>query len=168
MVSREQSEPQPKYPKYLAQKFLGIVNFNFTRDYIYFFTIKPNHSVALYDNAKDMVHMINYLKKIMAKSSIHSVTYCFEVDSHKRLHIHGFAESTNLLRYKNLYREWGVHHNFSQVSLVYTHDDELQTIHSKIIYYIVKDPVGPIIKSFKEKDSFTDIRTLAFWYKEEE
>ncbi len=145
---------------YLEIQFRKLISFNFKRYSYYFFTIKPNHSVALYDNAHDMVKLIEYVNKVMTKSKINQMVYAFELDSKKRLHIHGIAQAVEDIRYDKLYRDWGVHHKFYQIFVVTT---EKQIWN--IILYINKDPIGPIIKAFKEEGTFTYIDNLAYWFK---
>ncbi len=163
MNSRERSEPSPIKSKYIRTKFRNILNLDFKDKVNYFFTIKPNHSVALFDNAHDLYKMIQYLKMIMIRSHICQFTYCFEIDSRRRLHVHGFAEATETLNYKRLPREWGVHHKFSRILATKTKIRELNTGQDKIIPYITKNPIGPIIKSFKDINNNNIINTLAYW-----
>ncbi len=161
MKSRERSEPNLN--KMLNfQKILGKVEFWNYR--YYFFTIKPNGRVALYDNAHDMVRLIDYVEKVMVSFlPIMKVVYNFELDSKLKLHIHGIMVSKEPLRYDSLYRDWGVHHHFT--SVFYTRNKYAckgQMIDT-YMSYATKDIIGPIIKSFKEEGTFTNIDTIAYW-----
>ncbi len=153
--------------------FAEIIDFDFKRNKYYFFTIKHNHTVALYDNATDMVALITYVKRIMLMSPLTSIVYCFELDSVGRLHIHGIATSPMKIHYKNLHRDWGVTHHFSEIKKLHNTSKAYRdcvchdiSCTCKVIKYILKQPVGPAIQSVKslnEKNQSMIIDTYAYW-----
>ncbi len=162
---------------YICDKFKQLVEFDFKFNWYYFFTIKHNHTVALYDNAHDLCALVEYVKHIMLTSAINEATYCFELDSQYRLHCHGIVTSPMPIRYKRLYREWSVTHHFNEIRVINTttkkYRAELAGIVDQrchdggiIIDYITKKPVGPIIKSVKSlnvKNRSIIIDTYAYW-----
>ncbi len=150
---------------YISIYFRDLIKFDFKHKKYYFFTIKHNHSVSLRDTATDIVRVIEYVGDIIASSSILSMTYAFEVDSQDRLHIHGICESAKSLSYSQLYRSWGVHHKFTQI---YKVERTWNRVIDKIVFYITKQPVGPIIQSLKTTGYLDSIDNYAYWYQEEE
>ncbi len=151
---------------YLTQEINRLLKFNFYKFNYYFFTIKFNKP-HLYDNAKDLVSMIDYIKLIIQNSTIQKVVYCFELDSKKHLHVHGICSSEDKLIYTRLYRERGVHHNFKLIESPVYHDIQY-CMNSKylkaICHYMLKDILGNLImKSFKG-NNYYNITTKAYWY----
>ncbi len=154
---------------YISIYFQDLIKFDFKHKKYYFFTIKHNHSVSLRDTAHDIVKIIEYVGDIMSRSSIESMTYAFEVDSHERLHIHGICQSARSLQYNQLYRCWGVHHKFTQIFKV---ERTWTKMIQKIVFYITKQPTGPIINSLKVTEIIYGIPTdncinnYAYWFEQ--
>ncbi len=155
--------------KYKYSDLMYLLDFDYEVYRYYFFTIKHNHSVALFDRAHDYVKLISYIGSILQSSYIECMTYAFELDSQKRLHVHGVAASMFPLRYSNLYRCWGVHHHFKEIMKPKGTPYESSVPSMPIVWYILKNPIGPVIKSFKQNEDDNTISNLAYWsehYKE--
>ncbi len=151
---------------YLTNEIHRLLSFDFYRNNYYYFTIKFNKPY-LFDNAVDLVTMIDYMKMILINSTISKLVYCFELDSKGHLHIHGICATTDRLVYKYIYRLKGVHHKFSFIepptwhSISKVKDSEYIKSMCK---YMLKDMLGSlIIKQFKE-NYLIRIRTKAYWY----
>ncbi len=171
MSSRDRRKPKAKesVSKHKYSDLIYLIDFDYEVYRYYFFTIKPNHSVSLRDCAHDYVKMISYCSSIISSSYIESMTYAFELDSENRLHIHGVAASMFPLRYDRLYRSWGIHHHFKEIMKPKGVPYESSIPDMPIIWYIIKNPIGPIIKSFKEDNDLKSISNYAYWndhYKE--
>ncbi len=160
---------------YIRDRFKELVEFDFKANWYYFFTIKHNDKVALFDNAHDLVYEIRYIKKIMLTSYINEVVYCFELDKESRLHVHGIATSPMPIKYKFLHRDWGCHHHFSEITKIDCMPKATRVgscghllfpDHRLLLDYITKRPIGPILKSVKSlnvKNKSIIIDTHAYW-----
>ncbi len=144
--------------------FRQLTDFEWSIYRYYFFTIKPHGSVALRDSAHDMVKLIRYVGQIVESSDIDSVVYAFELDTLGQLHVHGIAQSLHPLQYNRLYRSWGVHHHFKEMREPSGNPRFKSYGEQATIYYILKHPVGPVIKTLKENDESDIISNYAYWY----
>lgn len=144
-------------------QFKTLLNFDFENYRYYYFTIRPHGTVALSDNARDIVKMIEYIEDIMLRSTINVVVYSFELDSKNKLHVHGIAQSLRGLCYKNLYRSWGVHHHFKELMKPKKRPPVDMPPYLPVILYITKKPVGPFIKAFKASPPMEYIKIFAYW-----
>ncbi len=144
--------------------FRQLIDFDWSVYRYYFFTIKPHGSVALGDNAQDMVKLIRYVGQVVQQSYIESVVYAFELDTLGQLHVHGVAQTMHPLQYSRLYRSWGVHHHFSEMKKPSgTRQPELYG-RFPVIMYCTKHPVGPVMKTLKAEDESNNISNYAYWY----